>query len=37
LTLDELRRLIAKTGREPVERDTLFRRVKREGAKWAFV
>jgi aminodeoxyfutalosine synthase len=37
LTLAELQHLIAETGREPVERDTLFRRVKREGAKWEVV
>ena len=34
LTVAELRRLIAETGREPVERDSVYRRVKREGAKW---
>ncbi len=34
LTVDEIRRLIAEAGREPVERDTLYRRVKREGVKW---
>jgi aminodeoxyfutalosine synthase len=37
LTLAELHHLISETGREPVERDTLFRKVKREGAKWEVV
>ncbi len=31
LTIDELRGLIAETGREPVERDSLYRQVKRNG------
>ncbi|HEV2973113.1 MAG TPA: aminofutalosine synthase MqnE [Pirellulales bacterium] len=35
LSVDEIRRLIAEAGREPVERDTLYRRVKRDGTKWA--
>ena len=34
LTVDELRRLIAETGREPVERDSLYRRVTRNGRDW---
>jgi aminodeoxyfutalosine synthase len=34
LTVDELRALITETGRVPVERDTLYRRVKRDGANW---
>jgi aminodeoxyfutalosine synthase len=35
LSVDEIRRLIAEAGREPVERDTLYHRVVRDGAKWA--
>jgi aminodeoxyfutalosine synthase len=31
LTVDELRRLITEAGREPVERDSLYQRVEREG------
>jgi aminodeoxyfutalosine synthase len=34
LTVDEIRRLIAEAGREPVERDTLYHRVDRAGAEW---
>ena len=34
LTVDQLRGLITEAGREPVERDTLYRRVKREGVEW---
>jgi aminodeoxyfutalosine synthase len=34
LTVDQIRRLILEAGREPVERDTLYRRVRREGTKW---
>jgi aminodeoxyfutalosine synthase len=34
LTVDQLRRLIEEAGREPVERDTLYHRVEREGATW---
>ncbi len=34
LTVEELRHLIAETGREPVERDSLYRRVKRNGHDW---
>jgi aminodeoxyfutalosine synthase len=34
LSVDEIRRLIAAAGREPVERDTLYRRVEREGSAW---
>lgn len=34
LTVDEIRRLIVEAGREPLERDTLYRRVRREGATW---
>lgn len=31
LSVDAIRHLIAETGRDPVERDTLYRRVIREG------
>jgi aminodeoxyfutalosine synthase len=34
LTVDKLHRLIREAGREPVERDTLYRRVVRDGAHW---
>jgi aminodeoxyfutalosine synthase len=35
LTIDQIRSLIAETGHDPIERDTLFRQVKRDGAKWS--
>ena len=35
LSVDEIRRLIAEAGREPVERDTLYHRVVRDGAALA--
>ena len=31
---EEIRRLITEAGREPVERDTLYHRVIREGSQW---
>ena len=34
LSVDEIRRLIVEAGREPVERDTLYHRVERDGAEW---
>jgi aminodeoxyfutalosine synthase len=34
LSVDDIRRLITEAGREPVERDTLYRRVRRSGAQW---
>ncbi len=34
LSVEELRALIEEAGREPVERDTLYRRVRRRGAQW---
>lgn len=34
LSVEDIRRLIEEAGREPVERDTLYRRVHRDGAKW---
>lgn len=33
-TVEQLHQLIREAGREPVERDTLYRRVKREGPSW---
>ena len=34
ISVAEIRRLIAEAGRDPVERDTLYRRVERDGATW---
>ena len=34
LSVEDIRRLIVEAGREPVERDTLYRRVVREGTHW---
>ena len=34
LTVPQLHRLIKEAGCEPIERDTLYRRVIRDGAKW---
>jgi aminodeoxyfutalosine synthase len=34
LTVDQIHRLIREAGRIPVERDTLYRRVIRDGANW---
>ena len=34
VTVEEIRRLIREAGREPVERDTLYHRVVREGSRW---
>ena len=34
LTVEHIRRLIKEAGREPVERDTLYHRVEREGNAW---
>jgi aminodeoxyfutalosine synthase len=34
LSVEEIRRLIREAGREPVERDTLYHRVEREGGRW---
>ncbi|NOY41824.1 MAG: aminofutalosine synthase MqnE [Planctomycetes bacterium] len=34
LSVEEMRRLIAETGRDPVERDTLYNRVERDGSGW---
>lgn len=35
LTVAQIHRLIREAGREPIERDTLYRRVYRDGAKWS--
>ncbi|MEZ6044625.1 MAG: aminofutalosine synthase MqnE [Planctomycetaceae bacterium] len=35
LTVDQIHRLIREAGREPVERDTLYRRIIRDGAHWS--
>jgi len=35
LTVDQLHRLIIEAGRIPVERDTLYRHIVREGADWS--
>lgn len=34
LSVEEIRRLICEAGREPVERDTVYHRVVRNGAEW---
>jgi aminodeoxyfutalosine synthase len=34
LTVEQLRRLIVEAGRDPVERDTLYRRIVRDSARW---
>ncbi len=34
LTVDELEALIREAGFDPVERDTLYRRVRRKGTEW---
>ena len=34
-TVEELHQLIREAGREPMERDTLYRRVIRNGAEWS--
>src|SRR6201999_3991531 len=33
-TVNEIRRLITEAGRVPVERDTLYHKVERDGARW---
>jgi aminodeoxyfutalosine synthase len=35
LSVEEIRRLISEAGREPIERDTLYHRIEREGTTWA--
>jgi aminodeoxyfutalosine synthase len=34
LSVEEIRRLILEAGREPVERDTLYHHVERDGTRW---
>lgn len=34
LTVDQICRLITEAGREPIERDTLYRRIRRNGPRW---
>jgi aminodeoxyfutalosine synthase len=34
LSVEEITRLIREAGREPVERDTLYHRVERDGMTW---
>ena len=34
LTVESIKNLIREAGREPIERDTLYRRVEREGQYW---
>jgi aminodeoxyfutalosine synthase len=34
LTVEQIRRLIEEAGREPIERDTLYRRIIRDGVNW---
>jgi aminodeoxyfutalosine synthase len=34
LTVERMRQLIAETGREPVERDTLYRRIHRDPSDY---
>jgi len=34
LSVEELRALIVEADREPIERDSLYRRVRRDGAEW---
>ncbi len=34
LTVEDIRRLITEAGRDPIERDTLYHRVVRDGAEW---
>ncbi len=36
LSIDEMRTLITEAGLQPVERDTLYRRIKRDDVKWEF-
>ena len=35
VTVQEIRRLITEAGRIPVERDTLYHQVTREGVRWS--
>ena len=35
LSVEQIRRLITEAGRDPIERDTLYHRVERDGTNWA--
>jgi aminodeoxyfutalosine synthase len=37
LSVEHIQRLIREAGREPVERDTLYHRVVRDGGSWRAV
>ena len=37
LSVEDLRALVTEAGREPVERDSLYRRVERSGSQWEVV
>jgi len=37
VTATDLQHAVRQAGFEPVERDTLYRRVERDGANWAIV
>jgi aminodeoxyfutalosine synthase len=34
MSVEEIRRLIIEAGREPIERDTLYHRIERDGERW---
>ncbi|MEK6236638.1 MAG: aminofutalosine synthase MqnE, partial [Planctomycetales bacterium] len=34
MSVEQIQRLIKEAGRDPIERDTLYRRVNRDGASW---
>ena len=34
LSVEDIRQLIKEAGREPIERDTLYRRGERDGTQW---
>ena len=34
LSVEQIRRLIIEAGREPIERDTLYHRIDRDGVAW---
>jgi aminodeoxyfutalosine synthase len=35
LSVEQIRRLITEAGREPIDRDTLYHRIERDGARWS--
>ena len=37
ISVEEIRRLIIEAGREPVERDTLYHRIRASGIRWEAV